>query len=392
MWRRGCTVAIGLLTLSFLASSADAATVGPGFGLVVLDADSGSERWTRSLDGSRFFGGPVVTRTTVVAGVGLCEEASEFDSYLVGFDRATGERRWRRRRHSGPITQLSSWSSRPGTGSAGGGVVVAFDAAQHLVGIDAATGRTRWSVPTYQYQVGVSPTLVFAGGDRHQQSLVAHDRRTGRERWRYPPSGPANRQSVAPIAADARTVVMLVGAIDFGEEARVATVAVLDVETGRERSRFTVTPPQLSFNDVILHDGVLVLVEGPEAVARRLRDGRKLWSKPRMSSIDESGFYNSLSGAPQGDVVLISRGSGIDAFATRSGTRRWTAGGRRYVALVDDARVITEQYPSNTVAALDAGTGKRLWRRPQIRRLGPGENLYGSTRGDTLALVRTCSA
>jgi outer membrane protein assembly factor BamB len=146
--------------------------------LVAVDTRSGREVW-RDEEGF-----PLVTGVRAGLVIALIGDR------LVGFDSATGARRWQTPVGSGAGEQ---WAVLDGdTVLATGGGVVA---------VDAATGAARWRVAT-----GDAAGRPVASGERvyvaARNRLVALDRATGGEAW----TSARLRLATAPVVASGRVV------------------------------------------------------------------------------------------------------------------------------------------------------------------------------------------
>ena len=148
--------------------------------VVAVDAASGLVRWRRSTGepGEETLGSSVLAHEAmVIAG----------DYAIVGFDAATGERRWR-------FEPSRGYGSGLYLGEAHDGVVLAGSSSGHLYAVSVSDGRLRWQAQpvaepdTTMFQPVVAGDLVVAGystfGRPISGGIVAVERQTGRERWR----------------------------------------------------------------------------------------------------------------------------------------------------------------------------------------------------------------
>jgi outer membrane protein assembly factor BamB len=196
----------------------------PGSHLHALDADTGRRRWKADLHAPEqgfFAEGPVVagglayvasasgmlvavdTRSgrevwrdeggfPLVAGVRAGLVIALVGDRMVGFDPATGARRWQTPVGSGTGERWVVPDGDAVLATAGGGVVA----------VDAATGATRWRAA-----VGDATGRPVAAGKRvyvaTRDRLVAVDRASGREVW----ASARLRLASAPVVTSGRVVV-----------------------------------------------------------------------------------------------------------------------------------------------------------------------------------------
>jgi outer membrane protein assembly factor BamB len=176
--------------------------------------------------------GPIVGRDVVVV-----VDADR----VVTVERATGHLVWEADRETGPA----------GPGALAGNLVIFSEGTGRDAAISAIRledGEPAWSVPTRAGSVGgpaVEGGRVFVGtSDGRVLAFTADE---GSRLWEYRATG---RVDTSPAVADG--LVYVVGE-DFSSGA--ATVYALDGDTGRERWRFSPSPPGVGVSSVSVAEG-----------------------------------------------------------------------------------------------------------------------------------------
>ncbi len=320
--------AIGLLLLTQLTSSP---VSGQGNGPAVmfrgdpahtgvsnakLFEGQGGVRW-RVKTGGSVRSSPAVTETRVFVG--------SDDGYLYAIDRRAGRTVWRFR--AGGAVAASPAVARD--------LVVAATLQGRIFAVDAGTGALRWSIRTgTPLPLNTSP----AGG------------------WDLFASSPV-------VVGD--TVV--IGAPDGG-------VRALGLTSGRPlwkaqtAGRVRATPA--------VHDGVVIVGSWDGRVyALDLHTGAVRWVHHTIGDTLDSkaaGFdRRALQSSPAiagGMVFVGSRDGGLYGLDAATGERRWRATHRGSWVVgspaVKDGRVVVGSSDGHFIHAVDAATGKDIWRLP----------------------------
>jgi outer membrane protein assembly factor BamB len=401
----------GTAVIAIVVAGLSAATVPSGAGpvergLVVLDARTGRTRWHATVRGDRSLGLAGIGPSTVFVSERACVDGGRGPRpRLMAFDARSGERRWASSGYGGPATKTMVWSQSANVPPAALGVVVATGgrAGEIIPGLDAGTGAVRWRIGRGDHFLGVSSTLVFTSKltGPSRWDLRGFDRRTGKRRWSFPPAPEPEWGGVFDVVAADRAHVVVAnggytGRSDAGPSG-ATTFFVLDARTGKERSRFTAADPQMLFADFVLHDGLLVFGDGPSIVARDIRDGSTVWTRPREGTPAEGTAGQwidpSVRSATNGSRAYLHRRDSFDALAIESGTTRWTAPGWLYAS----SRALAVTTLPRGLYAYDATTGAPRWNRRMPHALGRGDEIgvavgFGARAGRTIALNRGCDA
>ena len=257
---------------------------------------------------------PVVLGQTVYVGSG--------DGRLYALELATGTRKW----------AFDAGNPIPSSPAIGGGGVFFGTRDGHFYGVDAATGRQRWKMATgplvpwpWGHESGdvytsspafVAGTVYFGAGDGR---VYAVDAATGRERWRAQTGG---RVRSSP-AVDGSHVY--VGAAD-------GRVYAFDRATGAERWKFDTEGVKLNSGEFGY-------------------DRRTIQSSPSVSN---------------GTVFVGARDGWIYAINASTGHERWRFDHKiswiNTSPAVLDGVVYAGSSDGQFVQALDAASGKELWR------------------------------
>ena len=317
---------------------------------------------------------------------------------------------------------------------AGGGLVFAMEClrTRTLFAYDARKGTVVWShkVPcSGAVQAALSGGVVYVGGSR----LMALDAGTGKSKWEVP-LNPAESAGPA-VAGGAVYVACLDGKL-----------RVLDAATGREKWAFQGT---LAI-EIAVADGVLCMLGESAVLAMDVKEKKELWrfslpggrvnfraavriNRRRIEPAHSGSLLCMADG-----TVYVSRGAGspVYALSTRTGKKRWdythqpAAGhgvgaangifiGGRAVRIVAGARGVriqggrvilpgglgssTSASPAvskgvvycpaeDSLRAVDAATGRELWRlpttgRPRTPTIADGVLLFGTQAGSNVSTI-----
>ncbi|MEU4155880.1 PQQ-binding-like beta-propeller repeat protein [Actinoplanes sp. NPDC026670] len=263
----------------------------------------------------------------------------------------------------------------------------------------ATAGRLtrRWSVPLRSAETCSSFSgPVVAGGRVFVGDLAgisAYDAATGAKQWSYDwvhsNDGGIPRMAVA----DGLLVVGYNDCMSVSDPNPV--LIALDVRNGKKR--WSANSPLVG--SMIVDKGA-VLVSGTDVngdsdtVVYRIGDGRELWKAPgrRVGGSSANGVvagfaaggskaFDIVTGAmrwtvkrhvateaasPAGDVFYTANDKErLVAVSVKDGSVRWTAPGPTALIAADGTRVYRSD--GEAVAALDARTGKQVWRRALSR-------------------------
>ncbi len=279
-------------------------------------------------------------------------------------DAATGKLRW---------SIASDFKPESVAFAAGGGMVLCSgtyaDGDDNITALSPATGHLLWTAPAYDGNPngGVGPWLTFAGGTVYaligrpgshavyrDDVVLALDGRTGARKWmsRLPPF------STAMAVADG----MVYAGSALAAQSRSGEVVALDGATGAQRWSTRVGAPVAA---LAVTGGVVVgcwdiLIMGAQPLLFGLSavDGRTLWQRDlvvlqRIAAADGMVFASDNA---SGELMAV------DAL---TGKLLWK-------------RTTSEQYPSapvvagdavyvgylNSVQAFSARTGQQLWSYP----------------------------
>lgn len=222
------------------------------------------------------------------------------------------------------------------------------------------TGAVAWTAqgpPSSTSALLTDGRTVYAGGDG---TVVALDAASGRRRWAYtaPPGGVGFDPSRVRLAvADGTVYVATNGA-----------AIALDAASGRERwrrvSRLTEGYQSLVGLEVMAGPGVAYFTHGPTLYSLDPATGDTRWSH------DVDGNFAS-SPEIDGDRVLVSNGSGVDALRADTGELVWRhePEGVNATELGVAHGIAFLTVNVGDVVALDAPTGAVRWRA----RVGGGE-------------------
>lgn len=246
------------------------------------------------------------------------------------------------------VTGAVAWSTPPRTGVTNQHIVVD---AQHvyfmavtdsvagndtrLVVLDRATGRELWSeaAPRAHKAIPAGEVVLVSGGTLFSPTIVARDAATGAQRWTTP-----NPYARRPVVAGGRIFVLTVG------EARE-----LDLATGRETWR----DPMGEGIRIAAAGSTLYLSRGAKLQAVDLATKQQRWLEP-------CGGQLAASDA----IVVCANWSSATARRADTGELMWRfelPDVRWAPPVLSDGVLLLRGYPGRMLA-IDAGTGKALWR------------------------------
>ena len=366
-----CTVLVACLA-GFAQASIERRSITTGGALVVLNAATGKTEWSKTPTKPRLVQLAGAGSSLVVANDSKCTDEEQTDGRLVAFEAETGSQRWSR--SAIPVaTKSMVWSASSTSDVAAGGVIVTPGGrgGDEATGLSARTGRQIWSVQGESF-LGASDQFVFtvgSGGDH--PVLVAHDRRSGRQRWTFPASSsPEWTSTFDVVAADRAHVVVGNGnyLLRTGDRPGSSTTFfVIDARTGAQTASFTADDPSFSFSDMVLADGALVYSEGTSLVARDVTSGDTRWTHAFDDVVGTPGaagvYARTTSGQKQvlaeihrsgsTSVVALNIGTGATSWEVTQGYVR--SGGPRYTVLGRPS--------SQRLVGVDTQTGEQLWER-----------------------------
>nr|WP_246423573.1 PQQ-binding-like beta-propeller repeat protein [Roseospira goensis] len=184
---------------------------------------------------------------------------------------------------------------------------------------------------------------VYTAGETAAEAWT----RDGALAWRTPLAAPAHFR---PRVADGRLVAV-------GRDG----LAVLDASDGAVLWAAT---PRAAFGAPFVHDGRLVLGDGSDVVAFALADGRPLW-RYTVSGAAKVHYAPTAIG----DTVYLGAGDGLlTALDAATGAVRWTVDRGdlwqylRQLAPTADGRVLVAGGYKDELFGLDPADGRILWR------------------------------
>jgi outer membrane protein assembly factor BamB len=183
-----------------------------------------SVRWRHRFGEHDRVGSPLIVGDLVVAPVVTTQAVEDapnlFESYVVAFDRVTGEQRWR-------TPSLSPYGRTLQIASAGGRVF-ASDNRDRLTGIDLATGAVLWTAEVYDDQsrpaVAVADEVYVSTNSGTAGAIWSFDARTGALRWKQEVPYITGDSSSPAVSGDA---VYVAGACGVAQAMRRRDGAVL---------------------------------------------------------------------------------------------------------------------------------------------------------------------
>ncbi|WP_157246685.1 PQQ-binding-like beta-propeller repeat protein [Nonomuraea typhae] len=294
----------------------------------VLDAASGTLRWSRGMGGF-VTAGPIPAGGTVYA--------ATLPGRVHALSGSSGRTRWSRE-----IAQASGLA-------AGRGTVYAWTADGRVIALDEAAGRTRWKAETGDPIQGLTPhvagELVYVTGSA---GVVALDARSGTRRWRFPVDA---KEGAARVTVSGGTVYV---ALADGR------LYALDRITGRLAWRFRVATP--SFAGLVVSGGDVYAGGGGALHRLDATTGRVR----RTFEVGTAGEATTTLAVAGGVAYLTHSGVRVDAVDTATGKLRWTyplSGGPGWLAdfPVPAAGTMYVQAGDGTLHAVATATGTRRW-------------------------------
>jgi hypothetical protein len=286
------------------------------------------------------------------------------NSKIVGYDAATGARRWTTKIFEGVLLQAQG----------GMVIVIGWDGPFRILGLDAATGKQLW---TGSCNNG-DPLMAIAGGlcvvpsSVHSAAVTAYDVSTGAHAWTFAFPGGGSAQPTDITTADGVFYVS-------DSNGRIWRVSA----DGTGLGHFT-APAQYAF-PIEVTNGVLCGFGGDQnnqtLYALKASTGQQLWTTTpyavNYAMVANDGSLYTTGGIYSNNSVLMR----VDASTGRVGWKR--------------------QWPTNTLAssplgygqgsvlvgigqnlcALDAATGKQQWQ------VAPGGGITEIAVNGTVAYV-----
>ncbi|MFD7499865.1 protein kinase [Streptomyces sp. NPDC059850] len=255
-------------------------------------------------------GARLSTFRPVVAGSRVVLEVTGYS--LGGYDVADGSRKWTvecdaRARCAAPsdglvVTVSSDWDDPEGT----------------LLALDSVTGEKKWTVPANAVKISGADaeTVYFTTSSTESSTQVdrlgALDIADRRVRWTVPM--PVECSPIAPpqIATGSGRLVV------SGENGKVVT---LDTRTGKVAWKLSRHTTVIAPSAPVVSEGVVYL-GGPTLTARKVSDGKAVWSLPAKSErTKSSGGW----GPPviDGDALYAQDGTEISRRDKRDGKTDW---------------------------------------------------------------------
>lgn len=287
-----------------------------GISDATLFTGQGGIRWTVRT-GASVRSSPAVTADRVFIG--------SDDGALYAIDRRTGQVVWR-------FAAGGAVASSPAVAE---GLVIAATLPGRIFAVDAKTGALRWSIRT---GASLPPNTSPAGG------------------WDLFASSPA-------VVGE----LVVIGAPDGG-------VRALELRTGRLRWKVQ-TGGRVRATPAVQEGAVVIGSWDGRVYALDLRSGATRWVHHTIGDTLDSkaaGFdRRALQSSPaiaDGLVFVGSRDGGLYALDLATGERRWRVSHRGSWVVgspaVEDGRVYVGSSDGHFIHAVEAGTGKELWRLP----------------------------
>jgi len=163
-------------------------TYDPPYGLLALDATSGSERWFAPTEGP-------VAASPVVVGSNVIVPSK--DGFVYAWDRMLGRPAWRTAAGAG----VSSPAAHDGMVFVAGG---SFGGSGNLTALDASTGAPKWVASPggpVQSSVTYADGELFFSTNEARGTIYAVDAASGHLIWNYTPSPPQYILG-SPVVAD----------------------------------------------------------------------------------------------------------------------------------------------------------------------------------------------
>jgi outer membrane protein assembly factor BamB len=239
-----------------------------------------------------------------------------------------------------------------------------------LRGLSTSSGKQSWSLTGRQ---GSYLNVMGAGGKvfivSSPSAAAALDPVTGRQRWRFDAprsTGLAN----APLFTNDGTTVYATGmTADTGRPQ--SYILAIDAFTGGHKwtAYFPPTPP---IGPITAGDGVVCALLGPDPVkliAFDAQTGAHKWTAPGpavpLQGVIGDGvlFGPVVSAASKSGVVALDVATGNVAWSADVGGNLWGTDNDAGIAYASTFDGPAQDGVSGDLIALDARTGRRLWRR-----------------------------
>lgn len=312
----------------FYRYNADRTGEGPGPGV------KGGPKlsWRAALPGPAANSSPAVGHGLVVIGTG--------NNYLLAFDQATGQERWRFQ-GGGGFNSSAAVVHELAYGLCDDGAVYAVD----------LTGKLAWTIKDTFYG---DNQMLFAGSSlylaNNDKQFAGFDAKTGKEQWRVTMSDAASR------SASFHDGVIFVGLRD-------GHFIALDATNGATKWIFDTGKPGFAHATPPYYKGVIYEMvfddggTGGTVFAIDAATGKERWH------VFEKAFNSSI-GVSAGLAFCIGTDGKITALDTQTGKTAWTlATGLNIGAAVDIVDgVVYAPSGDRFLYAIEATTGKVLWR------------------------------
>jgi outer membrane protein assembly factor BamB len=299
-----------------------------------------------------------------------------------------------------PLSAESTYGAYSATPVIAGGVIYSQDLASNVQAIDLESGEVQWTKNYEELDQGPNGVVVAGGSvfGATPTKAFALDRGSGEEIWSVPLTrGPNEAIDMAPGYHDGLVYVSTVPTLVNSEypPGGVGVLSALDAETGKKAWSFNTVPESLWSKK-----------------NSELNSGGGLWYAP---SFDEKGFmyFGTGNPAPFPGTAQFPWGSsrpGPNLYTNsmvkldaRTGKMQWyyqqtphdvydwdfqnspilTSAGGRKLAIGSGK--------SGVVVAVDAETGKPVWKRPVGTHNGHDEDGLLAMRGET-SKIKTGSA
>ncbi|MFC7278248.1 PQQ-binding-like beta-propeller repeat protein [Paractinoplanes rhizophilus] len=272
------------------------------------------------------------------------------------------------------------------------------------INLGTIAGLTRrWSVPLRKRPggacAGFSKPLV-AGGRvivTDQLGIGAYLPLTGAPAWRFTWPDPLDTETPY-LAADGSTLIAATSGCNSQSDPDGIIFAV-DLTTGRLRWR---ADPDVPVYSLAVDKGMAVIAgvspsDEQAVIAYRVADGRVAWQKPGYDSSGVSAngrllvtnarstsavsiisgvplwtkkaVWRAEAATPASDRFLVTNGESLSAVSAAFGALLWTAPAAASTLLATDGRRVYRA-AGNTVEALNAANGRRLWSRSLPKEAG----------------------
>lgn len=258
-----------------------------------------------------------------------------------------------------------------------------------LVGRDIATGKARWS----RKEVAVPGAKMLLSGGRlylasaeYDGDVVGLDPATGRELWRSRLGKKFSQPR--PIAADERRVYVLAGILEKDFSTPTNVIAAIDTASGKvvwQEQRDAGTE-EWGVTAVAAGQHLVYTDFRKNVTVRDTATGRQVWTK-------KIGRSNSQRLAVHEGLVIVADGPKLQAFALADGKERWSfAASEDFTKFYDPAVLDGVLYiadSAHVLRALDPVKGLQIWQNEGLLDVAypwqfakVGGTLYGATQFD----------